>query len=116
MQPCDSFFNFFSPPELPGDDAELDEEEEENLHSLLEECTSLPRAITSRQSSHACAVAVSIEAVPCWRTDRNDRRQTWPIGRSPPNRTRRADYELGKALQEKVVPNAVKWYTGEDVE
>jgi hypothetical protein len=63
MQPCDSFFNFFSPPELPGDDAELDEEEEENLHSLLEECTSLRRAIVSRQSSHACAVAVFIE--PC---------------------------------------------------
>ncbi len=63
MQPCDSFFNFFSPPELPADDAELDEEEEENLHSLLEECTSLRRAIVSRQSSHACAVAVFIE--PC---------------------------------------------------
>lgn len=62
-EPCDSFFNFFSPPALPGDDVELDEEEEENLHSLLE-----------------------------------------------------ADYELGKALQEKVIPNAVKWYTGEDVE
>jgi nucleosome assembly protein 1-like 1 len=38
-EPCDSFFNFFSPPALPGDDVELDEEEEENLHSLLEECT-----------------------------------------------------------------------------
>lgn len=32
----DSFFNFFSPPEVPGDDDEMEEEQMEELQALIE--------------------------------------------------------------------------------
>ena len=36
-EPCASFFNFFKPPQEPEDDAEIDEEEMEDLRAALEE-------------------------------------------------------------------------------
>eukprot|EP00824_Muranothrix_gubernata_P026411 TRINITY_DN925_c0_g1_i2.p1 TRINITY_DN925_c0_g1~~TRINITY_DN925_c0_g1_i2.p1 ORF type:complete len:454 (-),score=143.83 TRINITY_DN925_c0_g1_i2:47-1387(-) len=35
-EPCDSFFNFFYPPEVPDDDAELDDDEHEALQDMME--------------------------------------------------------------------------------
>jgi nucleosome assembly protein 1-like 1 len=34
---CESFFNFFSPPRVPEDDKELNEETAENLQDLMEQ-------------------------------------------------------------------------------
>lgn len=59
----DSFFNFFSPPDVPGEDEDVDEEEMEELQALIE-----------------------------------------------------ADYEVGATIREKLIPNAVRWYTGEAIE
>lgn len=59
----DSFFNFFSPPDLPGDDDEIEEEAMEELQIMVE-----------------------------------------------------SDYEVGAIIREKLVPNAIRWFTGEAVE
>lgn len=60
-EPCESFFNFFSPPKIPGPDEEgMEEEEMEQRQMELE-----------------------------------------------------SDYEMGIAFQERIVPHAVKWFTGE---
>lgn len=59
-QPCESFFNFFSPPQLPDDVSKLDEEELDELEQLLEQ-----------------------------------------------------DYELGMFIKERLVPQAVLFFTGE---
>ena len=62
-EPCESFFNFFSPPKIPGleeDEEELEEEEMEQRQMELE-----------------------------------------------------SDYEMGIAFQERIVPHALKWFTGE---
>lgn len=58
-EPLDSWFTFFSPPEVPDDDAELDEMEAEALQDALE-----------------------------------------------------GDYEMAQAYKDKLIPNAVQWYTG----
>ena len=59
QEPCDSFFNFFSPPDL--DELEdLDEEQEEQIHEFIQ-----------------------------------------------------ADFEVGAAFRERLVPHAVLWFTGE---
>jgi len=65
QEPCESFFNFFSPPKMPDeeDETEMDEEEEDNLQNMLE-----------------------------------------------------ADYDIGCVIKERIVPNAILWYTGEAVE
>ena len=57
---CESFFNFFSPPEIPEDDADLNAEEVEQLQDAME-----------------------------------------------------MDYEIGALLKEKIIPDAVSWFTGE---
>ena len=36
-EPCASFFNFFNPPKEPEEDAEMDEDELEELRGALEE-------------------------------------------------------------------------------
>jgi nucleosome assembly protein 1-like 1 len=36
LEPCESFFRFFSPPEVPGEDDELSEEESEALQDAME--------------------------------------------------------------------------------
>lgn len=59
-EPCESFFNFFSPPEIPDAAEELDEEEAEQLQEALEE-----------------------------------------------------DYEVGSVIRDKLIPQAVLWYTGQ---
>jgi len=60
-EPCESFFNFFSPPSIPNPEEEaLDEEEMEQRQMELE-----------------------------------------------------SDYEMGIAFQERLVPHAIKWFTGE---
>jgi nucleosome assembly protein 1-like 1 len=60
-EPCESFFNFFSPPSIPNpEDEPLDEEEMEQRQMELE-----------------------------------------------------SDYEMGIAFQERLVPHAIKWFTGE---
>ena len=56
----DSFFNFFSPPEIPDEDAELDENELEQLQDAME-----------------------------------------------------MDYEIGSIIKDKIVTDAVSWFTGE---
>ena len=57
---CESFFNFFSPPEIPEDDADLNAEEVEQLQDAME-----------------------------------------------------MDYEIGALIKEKIIPDAVSWFTGE---
>lgn len=37
LEPVASFFNFFAPPQEPDEDAEIDEEEVEELRAALEE-------------------------------------------------------------------------------
>lgn len=60
-EPCESFFNFFSPPKIPDPEEEgMDEGEMEHRHMELE-----------------------------------------------------SDYEMGIAFQERIVPHAIKWFTGE---
>jgi nucleosome assembly protein 1-like 1 len=60
-EPCESFFNFFSPPSIPNpEEEELDEEEMEHRQMELE-----------------------------------------------------SDYEMGIAFQERLIPHAIKWFTGE---
>ena len=60
-EPCESFFNFFSPPKIPGpEDEEMEDEEFERRQQELE-----------------------------------------------------ADYDMGISFREKLVPHAVKWFTGE---
>ena len=56
----ESFFNFFSPPEIPDEDAELEEEEMEQLQDAME-----------------------------------------------------MDYEIGSIIRDKIVPDAVSWFTGD---
>ena len=56
----ESFFNFFSPPEVPDEEAELDPEEVEQLQEAME-----------------------------------------------------MDYEIGAIIKDKIIPNAVEWFTGE---
>eukprot|EP00899_Mesostigma_viride_P009001 jgi/Mesvir1/18101/Mv09398-RA.2 len=59
-EPCESFFVFFSPPKVPGEDVDLDEQEAEELQDLME-----------------------------------------------------GDYEVGAVLKDKIIPDAVSWFTGE---
>jgi nucleosome assembly protein 1-like 1 len=60
-EPCESFFNFFNPPKIPGpEDLDMPDEELEHRQQELE-----------------------------------------------------ADYDMGISLREKVIPHAVKWFTGE---
>mmetsp|Transcript_13232 Transcript_13232/g.23289 ORF Transcript_13232/g.23289 Transcript_13232/m.23289 type:complete len:343 (-) Transcript_13232:605-1633(-) len=59
----DSFFNFFSPPDVPGEDDEIEDEQMEELQNLIE-----------------------------------------------------ADYEVGATIREKLIPHAVRWFTGEAIE
>eukprot|EP00002_Diphylleia_rotans_P007828 TRINITY_DN174_c0_g1_i1.p2 TRINITY_DN174_c0_g1~~TRINITY_DN174_c0_g1_i1.p2 ORF type:complete len:330 (-),score=125.07 TRINITY_DN174_c0_g1_i1:366-1355(-) len=60
-EPTDSFFNFFNPPQIPGEDA--DEEALEEIEAVID-----------------------------------------------------ADYEIGVFIKEKLVPNAIGWFTGEALE
>lgn len=62
QEPCDSFFNFFSPPDLD-ELEELDEEQEEQIHEFIQ-----------------------------------------------------ADFEVGAAFRERLVPHGVLWFTGEAME
>ena len=55
----DSFFNFFSPPPIPDEDAQLDDEELEQLQDAME-----------------------------------------------------MDYEMGSIIEDKIIPDAVSWFTG----
>ncbi|KAL6749821.1 nucleosome assembly protein [Haematococcus lacustris] len=59
----DSFFNFFSPPEVPQEDEEMEEEAMDELQATIE-----------------------------------------------------ADYEVGAIIREKIIPNAVGWFTGEAID
>jgi nucleosome assembly protein 1-like 1 len=60
-EPCESFFNFFNPPKIPGpEDLDMPDEELEHRQQELE-----------------------------------------------------ADYDMGVSLREKLIPHAVKWFTGE---
>jgi nucleosome assembly protein 1-like 1 len=58
--PGASFFNFFSPPELPTEEEDIGEDEAADLESILQ-----------------------------------------------------ADYQLGDDFKEKIIPNAIHWFTGE---
>ena len=57
---ADSFFNFFSPPDVPGEGDDLTEEEAEQLQDFME-----------------------------------------------------MDYEMGAIIKEKIIPDAISWFTGE---
>eukprot|EP00850_Spirogloea_muscicola_P019873 SM000201S05929 [mRNA] locus=s201:126885:130185:+ [translate_table: standard] len=59
IEQCESFFNFFSPPQVPGDDEQISADEAEQLQEEMEN-----------------------------------------------------DYEVGSMLKEKIIPHAVKWFTG----
>lgn len=61
-EPCESFFNFFSPPEMPEDEDDLSMEEAEELQAEMED-----------------------------------------------------DYDLGTMIRDRIIPNALNWFTGEAV-
>jgi nucleosome assembly protein 1-like 1 len=63
LEPCESFFRFFSPPDMPEEEDELTEEDAEALQEAVE-----------------------------------------------------ADFELGAAIREEIIPQAVSWFTGAAVE
>jgi len=50
---CESFFNFFSPPQVPDDDEELDEETAENLQDLMEQDYDIGSTIRDKIIPHA---------------------------------------------------------------
>ncbi|XP_042423755.1 nucleosome assembly protein 1;2-like [Zingiber officinale] len=60
---CESFFNFFNPPKVPDDDADIDEENAEQLQDQME-----------------------------------------------------IDYDIAATIKDKLIPNAISWFTGEAVE
>lgn len=136
----DSFFNFFSPPDVPGEDDEVDEEQMEELQALIEadyEVGGLrarqgPRAtpmrlLTARnmpglalqvqppeaRPSCSLACALLVKGM-CAATPRGT---AWP-GRSPmlPMRLARPYPQVGATIREKLIPHAVDWYTGEAIE
>eukprot|EP00882_Tetradesmus_deserticola_P000413 GHRQ01000454.1.p1 GENE.GHRQ01000454.1~~GHRQ01000454.1.p1 ORF type:complete len:340 (+),score=180.22 GHRQ01000454.1:220-1239(+) len=55
LEPVDSFFNFFSPPQVPEDDAELDGEEMEQLHEEIEADYDAGDTIKNKLIPHAVA-------------------------------------------------------------
>ena len=63
LEPCESFFRFFSPPDMPDEEDELTEDDAEALQEAVE-----------------------------------------------------ADFELGAAIREEIIPQAVSWFTGAAVE
>jgi nucleosome assembly protein 1-like 1 len=63
LEPCESFFRFFSPPDMPEDEDELTEEDAEALQEAVE-----------------------------------------------------ADFELGAAIREDIIPQAIAWFTGAAIE
>ncbi|KAL8113707.1 nucleosome assembly protein 1;2-like isoform X2 [Apium graveolens] len=50
---CDSFFNFFSPPEVPEDDDDLDEDAAEELQNLMEQDYDIGSTIRDKIIPHA---------------------------------------------------------------
>ncbi|KAK9803911.1 hypothetical protein WJX72_004179 [[Myrmecia] bisecta] len=52
-EPCDSFFNFFSPPAVPEDDEQLEEAEMEELQNALEEDYDIGETIRDKLIPHA---------------------------------------------------------------
>lgn len=50
---CESFFNFFSPPQVPDDDEELDEETAESLQDLMEQDYDIGSTIRDKIIPHA---------------------------------------------------------------
>eukprot|EP00775_Hariotina_reticulata_P013193 gene13193-13324_t len=55
LEPVESFFNFFSPPQIPEDDADLDGEEMEALHEEIEADFDAGDTIRSKLIPHAVA-------------------------------------------------------------
>ncbi|KAL1810587.1 hypothetical protein DCAR_0730295 [Daucus carota subsp. sativus] len=52
-EPCDSFFNFFNPPEVPEDDDDLDEEAAEELQNQMEQDYDIGSTIRDKIIPHA---------------------------------------------------------------
>ncbi|KAK4760787.1 hypothetical protein SAY87_005680 [Trapa incisa] len=50
---CDSFFNFFSPPEVPEDDEDIDEDTAEELQNLMEQDYDIGSTIRDKIIPHA---------------------------------------------------------------
>ncbi|KAL9157034.1 hypothetical protein ABFS82_09G118800 [Erythranthe guttata] len=50
---CESFFNFFSPPEVPDDEADIDEDEAEELQNLMEQDYDIGSTIRDKLIPHA---------------------------------------------------------------
>ncbi|KAJ8442925.1 hypothetical protein Cgig2_022291 [Carnegiea gigantea] len=50
---CDSFFNFFNPPQVPGDDDDIDEDAAEELQALMEQDYEIGSAIRDKIIPHA---------------------------------------------------------------
>ncbi|WIA18288.1 hypothetical protein OEZ85_009754 [Tetradesmus obliquus] len=55
LEPVDSFFNFFSPPQVPDDDADMDGEEMEQLHEEIEADYDAGDTIKTKLIPHAVA-------------------------------------------------------------
>ena len=81
----DSFFNFFSPPDIPEQADEVDEDQMEELQSFLEEDFEIGYAPGTVTESILLTGAES-------------------------NPVRR------EIIQERLIPHAVSWYTGDAVE
>ena len=50
----ESFFNFFSPPDVPGEDDEIDEEEMEELQAVIEADYEVRRGLKTHCLKNAC--------------------------------------------------------------
>ncbi|XP_020520078.1 nucleosome assembly protein 1;4 isoform X3 [Amborella trichopoda] len=52
-EPCESFFNFFKPPQVPEDDADIDEDTAEELQNLMEQDYDIGTTIRDKIIPHA---------------------------------------------------------------
>lgn len=53
MEDCDSFFNFFNPPQVPNDDADIDEDAAEELQNEMEQDYDIGSTIRDKIIPHA---------------------------------------------------------------
>ncbi|CAN6987567.1 unnamed protein product [Brassica rapa subsp. trilocularis] len=53
MEDCESFFNFFNPPEVPEEDEDIDEDKAEELQNLMEQDYDIGSAIREKIIPHA---------------------------------------------------------------
>eukprot|EP00898_Chlorokybus_atmophyticus_P003038 jgi/Chlat1/3735/Chrsp259S03938 len=92
----DSFFNFFSPPDVPEDDQDLDEEEMEQLQEYMEEDYMMGAAIREKLVPHAASFAMFSELTRPQEDD-EDEDDEEEEEMSPPKTTKKGRHAAAKA-------------------